>query len=441
MSVLSEANLTSLEKLVNLFPKKRWDWGKLASNPNISWEFIKLHPGKINWYYVLSNPNLTLEIIESILFVEINNNLLYPGKKCMINDHPQNSYDTALNYIHHNNNCIPTLIDFLFYRKREPIIPIKVEIIDISSKENKILLNNKCHLNLLDFSSYQRIGMDQLCTDLLKMHGKNICKKISRHKLITWDIIYSFPEFPWNWYEISKNPNITWDIIYNNLDLSYFTMHRNDVKKYFNNFVRTPVLSPSWKWDFISKNKNITWDIIQSFPEFPWNWHEISRNPNITLDVITKNLNLQERFGEEAKWNWDVISYNPNITSDLVLLNLSYNWNFDNICRFLDINFKFLQKIISEKMIWSDIYKNSNFNIFLDDNYDENILDKNSFFYYYSNPNITYDFVLMKAKIKGKQGVNWNQLSGNRLHYNEKVRIQKISCWNKVILKIFKLVS
>ena len=41
-------------------PYKDWNWMKLSSNPNITWEIIKNNPTKQwNWNAISLNPNIT----------------------------------------------------------------------------------------------------------------------------------------------------------------------------------------------------------------------------------------------------------------------------------------------------------------------------------------------------------------------------------------------
>ena len=82
--------------------------------------------------------------------------------------------------------------------------------------------------------------------EIRKLPKHCIWNQLSKHSNITWDIIQTNPDAPWNWYGISMNPNITWDIIQTNPN------------------------NP-WNWDDISENPNITWDIIKAYRNKPWN--------------------------------------------------------------------------------------------------------------------------------------------------------------------------
>jgi len=70
---------------------------------------------------------------------------------------------------------------------------------------------------------------------------------------ITWEIVYSNPDKPWNWYYLSSHPNISWEIVCSNPD-------------------------KPWDWYELSKNPIITWEIVCSNPDKPWNWNWLSLN-------------------------------------------------------------------------------------------------------------------------------------------------------------------
>jgi len=58
--------LNHLTMLLLLNPDKKWNWGGLSQNPNITWKIIKENPDKKwNWYGISLNPNITWEIIKA----------------------------------------------------------------------------------------------------------------------------------------------------------------------------------------------------------------------------------------------------------------------------------------------------------------------------------------------------------------------------------------
>jgi hypothetical protein len=62
---------------------------------------------------------------------------------------------------------------------------------------------------------------------------------LSSKPFITWEIITTHSQIPWDYNELSKNPSITWE----NIDSH---------------------LNKSWNWDELSCHPNITWDIVNA---------------------------------------------------------------------------------------------------------------------------------------------------------------------------------
>jgi len=58
--------MNELQKLIEKYPDKPWNWRGISLNPNITWKFIETNQDKPwNWSYLSSNPNITMEIIEA----------------------------------------------------------------------------------------------------------------------------------------------------------------------------------------------------------------------------------------------------------------------------------------------------------------------------------------------------------------------------------------
>ena len=81
---------------------------------------------------------------------------------------------------------------------------------------------------------------------------------------LTWEIVetaiskyLSLEDNTLHWYRISQNPCITWEIICSNPDLP-------------------------WDWNGISQNPCLTWEIISKNPQHSWSWGSLSLHPNVT---------------------------------------------------------------------------------------------------------------------------------------------------------------
>ena len=61
----------TLQKLIEKYPDKDWDWDELSRNPNITLEFIEKHPKKPwNWFKLQHNSNFKI-IFPRLTFIQI----------------------------------------------------------------------------------------------------------------------------------------------------------------------------------------------------------------------------------------------------------------------------------------------------------------------------------------------------------------------------------
>ena len=257
-----------LERLLEKYPDKPWDWEKISSNIGITRDFIEKHPTKKwDWNYISRNPSITMEIIEKYPdkpwdweWISMNPNITME----MIEKYPDKPWEWA--HISHNPNLTTDMIE------KYPNKP----------------------WNWSWISSNIHITMDML----EKYHMK-----------------------PWDWYGISMNPNITMEMIENNLnkpwDWEWLSMNPNITMEMIKKYSNKP-----WNWSFISQNSNITMEMIEKYPNKPWDWEwdYISVNPNITMEMIEKYPN--------KPWVWENISENPNLTIEMIEKNPDKPWNW-----------------------------------------------------------------------------------------------------------------
>lgn len=56
--------LNQLQKLINAYPNKPWNWTILSRNPNITMDDVLARPDKAwNWGSLSLNPNITIKIV------------------------------------------------------------------------------------------------------------------------------------------------------------------------------------------------------------------------------------------------------------------------------------------------------------------------------------------------------------------------------------------
>jgi hypothetical protein len=145
---------------------------------------------------------------------------------------------------------------------------------------------------------------------------------ISSSKAVTWDIITSNPNLPWDWFMVSQNPNITFEIVKENLDkpwvFSSLAKNKNvtfdDIREntQFNWRDKGPIFDV-----LLAENPNITWDIVEEFPQYRW-FPSFSYNESLKLSDVESNL--------DRDWSWMKISRRDDLTWDFVERNLSQPW-------------------------------------------------------------------------------------------------------------------
>ena len=93
--------------IVEKFPNKPWRWFWISSNPNITMDIIEKYPDKPwDWAFISSNPNLTMEFIEK-----------YPDKPWNWNTISHNQLFYHINYTlwYYKNRKLETIkhIEFI----------------------------------------------------------------------------------------------------------------------------------------------------------------------------------------------------------------------------------------------------------------------------------------------------------------------------------------
>lgn len=293
--------------------KLSWDWSRISSNPNVTWNSYKKHP-ELPWVWenINNNPNIGWDLVQQ---------------------HPEECWD--INVMLHHPTVTCEAIESL--EKYQP--EININYFSLSHNPN-ITLNFV--LNRLD-----KIWYWDALSRYLKLHKQDI---IEHHHNINWsvyclncnssfsveDIIqlhrYCFQDSPYS--GIIYNPNVKWEDITNP---SY-------------SFIR-------WDWTFVSFHQSITMEIITSNLDKPWNWRFVSINPNLTWEFIKEN---HERF----QFDWNEITKHPCITWEIITENPGFPWNIDQFAyspnsalRLLDSNMDSLPSTLKGVEIYKSFDK------------------------------------------------------------------------------------
>lgn len=302
-----------LLKLLELYPKRKWNWDAISENPNFTWEHVLkiiddeftnfLETGnsssKLNWSNISKNQNVTWEIVQKYPYYKWNFSELKKNPNITTDIIKKNINSFGIFYyniyddIHENTNLTWKFVEknrhiYWDYKKLAQTLDIPFDVL----LENKFrwfnTYRNRSRLNSYSYYlndvkttdvSPEREEYDKLCDN------KDFWQTISSNPNITWDIVEKHFDEPWDWTKMYKNPYVTWQIIQNILLESRFN-HENRIYIWYN----------------ISMNPNITWDIVCQNPNQPWDWEGLSLNPNMTWQIISENI--------DKSWNFHCLSKN-----------------------------------------------------------------------------------------------------------------------------------
>jgi hypothetical protein len=262
-----------------------------------------------------------------------------------------------------------------------------------------------------------------------------------------WELVYKYPNKPWNWYEVSKNPNITSKILKDYKNDKNLRWNKVGLWENPNTFPDEKTIRRA-EWKFASRNPNITWDMVRNISDDlldwfylsknpsidwkiikenvgkPWDWRGLSRNPNTTLEIVMPLLT--------APWDWGALTANRGITWNDVWNNFDLPWIFDNLSINPNITWENVDDPFTEDVLdWKFIsmHKNMTWDIITTNIRritGERVPWKWNFVT--ANPNVSWENILLLQKLFGFE-FDWALLSKNR-NLTPKIINEKIENWN-----------
>jgi hypothetical protein len=306
----------------NLENQYKWDWDAICQNTNITWDIVRSNktfstgPNKgknIPWKYFLlrNNPNFTWEIMskyfpseyfppndaeswkdlsinKSITWDVVKKNLDKPWdweylSECMKitmgevkenirSDHPAPwCFDyLAINpYISLEDiENTPEFLEHVWKLSHNKNITWEFVKKNLDKIWNWIAIS--CNRNITwDVIKNTKISIDDLHSEgkyylINDETSPLITIGASSNPNITWDIVISNPEFPWDFISLSTNPNITWKIVRDN-PTTFSSNKEESVKKFL--------------YLCVSKfTEDLTWKDVIDNPDFPWDFLGLSSN-------------------------------------------------------------------------------------------------------------------------------------------------------------------
>lgn len=209
-------------------------------------------------------------------------------------------------------------------------------------------------------------------------------------RMVSWDIIYSLSEKPWdwdnlssrkgldlefvkkhadfnwNWTALSEHPDLTMEMITslpqkswdyrlisgsnNNLSLDDILAHSEMDWNWMSLTQRVTSVEimkrfpdKNWDWEWFSEHGKFNIQEVVENPELPWNWNKLSRHPDLTWDIVRTfikkdwswvtlsarpfiTLDIVMKYPK--MWSWSQLSKNPSITADMVRKHPMMPWDF-----------------------------------------------------------------------------------------------------------------
>jgi hypothetical protein len=243
----------------------------LYANPNISWWDIEANPQIFhNHKYIVNNKYLP---IKKLMKFELNEKLC-SNKNLTIEILNQYPMRFTCEWRLQKN---PSIIEEFIVTNLRKIFDCENIQMDhwndfeeyLSNIRHRGQMPSKYDLNkFFDEIIYNAAALNSIILkngDLIKniAWNENITKNltaewfyVSKHKLITWQIVQAFPRNPWNYLGLMQNSNILPEFIKANQDL--FAPRK-------------------WNLAAVSRNPNLTAQFVCE-NAWPWNFFEISKN-------------------------------------------------------------------------------------------------------------------------------------------------------------------
>ena len=190
---------------------------------------------------------------------------------------------------------------------------------------------------------------------------------ISRHPMVTPQIIKQYMNMPWDYCEICTNPNFSIEELITIIK----SRRRND--EIFHNY-----------YEYLSRNRNLTWRYVKDQWQEHWDYASLSINPGITLHDISDNSDIP--------WDWPSIAlHRLDLTKDFIDENVQRPRFFRNLCMNAELDISMIDTTnISEVDLYHLIINNKTVTIeFIEKN-----LEEDSELWRYVTSRVTWKYII-----------------------------------------------
>jgi len=296
----------SLAILINLYPNKKWNWGKISRNPHITKKLFENNINKIKETYGLCcNSDIDVEIIKR-----------YPQLKWRFDILPSHSHLTWDDFkaiIEDNQGGIMLPRDFWEYLSCHECVTFEI-----------VQAHPGYYWNKERVSSNRNITFETIKNNPGYRWGSF---GVSCNPNVTFETIKNNPDFPWNWSGVSLNPNVTLEIMFDNLDKpwdwNYAFVSQPHLNDELLDKIAKYVKDDGIWWNQLTRHPDVTFDMVKAHPNIPWCRYTISSHKNVTWETIKNN--------SDYEWDPDYVSRNPNITWKIYIENRDYPWDEEGI--------------------------------------------------------------------------------------------------------------
>jgi len=298
-SYASSINWQSISKNANLLPEHieqhpelPWYWNFIASNPNLTFDFINhfISIGKFSKKTIIEklalNPVITPAILEKLIEK-------YPSIKWEYSYFSKNTSfteDWIRSHLDYNWDWeqLATRLHYSFFFSKN--------VVKILVDNYKLLSDDICDEDIDDDWLFQSFSLNPTVTSEFiekNMHKKWNWDNVLMYTSISPECIEKIDKYD-KWKLYSFNPKINPLFVINNINYN-------------------------WKWWYLSKKPEM-YEWIKKFPDYPWEWDYVSSNPLVTYDFLMTHLN--------KRWNWKKLFKYTSIMFDetkSIFLELIYN--------------------------------------------------------------------------------------------------------------------
>ena len=303
---------------VKSHPECPWDWEMVSKNPNITWKDI-LENLELPWNYEIlsSHPELDFEFVKanpekvwSFVHISRNANITWDIVK-------------ANKYWNHPD-------------KKKRAIPWSFRALSMNPNITMDIIKANLTMNWSYEPLLDNPNITWECINLLiqsrphilvkSVENNSYWRRLSRHRIITMDIVKAHPEYPWNIRSLTTNPNITMDIVEGNPTYKWCRYSLSENQNITMDFVKSNRTKYIWDIRSLVNNPSISWKDILENPEiFTFRVFKHYKDVRNEIEITWEDVLNTEDVKEKSAFKDCFKCHNPNMNWDIIELERQAN--------------------------------------------------------------------------------------------------------------------